>query len=364
VNTPNHQGRNGDHPSRIEDVLDPKPSETDEAQTPATSRVTQSPSRGARALRRLRPTLLALPPQAEEGQRVNLSRAVTYALRVAQSYREDRAKFAAAFRPDPQWFDAEAHDDLAERALALRQADLMLRMARDQGGELQQLVAEGVPLRKLLVETADYLWDEEERKERLSLRGGRGYIDVADDLGTLALFFRERWTEVEGRSQVTEASLRRAEELGELLAGTLFPVSAGGANESDDVLELRSLRNRAAYHVMVGMEKVRQAAAFVHHGDPERLKLYPSFFLRVRRRSPSEDSDQVDEAEDDVLDPVEASAEDPALGHAEPDADAEPAPGPEPEPEPEPAEAPRRVEVARPIDPSQPASDDPNVRAG
>jgi hypothetical protein len=237
------------------------------------------------ALEQLMPALQALDLPPGFTLRTSARRAVAHTLQVARAFADDREEFEAMF--EGARFDLRSLTDLADRALALWQADMDLGSARSAGGELQALLAEAQPLRRRLLDAAIYLWSDHEvlGKRVEEIRKGSGHLDLADDLIQLADLFRDNWADAR-RSRVEGEDLARAQGLAQDLAVAIQCRSTEGQRR------LRQIRTRAAFHAYQGVEEVRHAARFVFRAKPARLDEYPAFYAPVpvkrRRKRPAE----------------------------------------------------------------------------
>jgi len=250
-----------------------------------------SPGEDRAALDRLRPALLAIPASEVTTLRASVHQAVRNVLQVARSYPEDRALLAAAFRPAA--FDPAELDDLELRARALRQAQNDLRLAEDPGTEWDALIAAAVPLRRKLLRTATFLWEDDDRLG--VLRGGRSHAEVADDLGVLQSLFRERWDEVADSVPLGVADLDEAERLCHELQARRGPGST-----PEEVAALRDLRDRAGRYAWEALDVIRLAVAFAKRGAADPLAGYPSLYTRPGRTRSGEEAGE--EAGDAGLD--------------------------------------------------------------
>lgn len=226
------------------------------------------------ALEALRPTLEALPRERVHAFRARVSRAVPHALRLARSYRQDRARFVETFKRAV--FEPERYDDIELRALALWAAEADLRVLLDAERKLPSLIAEATPVRQKLLRAAEYLWGSEPRTAArvAAIRAGSGYADLADDLNNLVALFESELAYALANSAVRKADLAQARRLSVAIARLL-----DGDDPSDSsVNNRRELRDRAGSYLTEGINEVRRAAAYIFHHTPERLEAYPSLF--------------------------------------------------------------------------------------
>ena len=230
------------------------------------------------ALAGLRQAIIAIPKSEVRPLKAATTSAVGIGLAYARAYAEDRALFERTFTIEA--FDPLGYDDLADRAKAFWRADIAMRQELSTEGPVRLLLMEAKPLRLKLMKAATYLWgDDPELSDVVAhIRKGNGYANKADDLGRLASLFAERWSEVEGKCDVNEEDIARAEALG---AEILQAMSPSRVEMLDDA---RGLRNRAAEHLRRGIEDVRDAASYVFRKKPEEMERYPSLFTRSRRK--------------------------------------------------------------------------------
>jgi hypothetical protein len=263
-----------------------------ESKTPA-SRTPEAPDLGARdtdplagvpetdtsqALEQLLPTLQALVLPEGFMLRAEVRKVVSRTLQVAEAFAEDRAQIERTFRGGK--FDVDGLSDLAQRALALWQADMDASEARDLRGELQELLRRARPVRRRLLDAAIYLWsDHEELGERVAeIRKGHGHLDTADDLAQLADLFVKHWDDSR-RSRVEPEDLEQAKDLARRLAAALKRTSSKRRRS------LQELRSRAAFYAYQGVQEARHAARFVFRDQPERMEDYPAFYARDNQRA-------------------------------------------------------------------------------
>lgn len=238
---------------------------------------------------------MAMPEDSVGVFRASVPMAVTNALQVARSFREDRARFEATFKKAE--FDPAELDDLEQRALALLQADVEHRLTARPEQAIVEYVDEATWLRRLLLRAAEYLWgdDPEVKPKLVEVRQGRSHMNTADALHTLPAIFEVRWSEVEGRCEVTRDHLSRARELShQMLDALAQDRQRTGADRA------RDLRDRAAAYLHEGVQQVRSAAGYVFWKNPERLEDYPGLYHgRKMNRRPGTDDGDADSSADD-----------------------------------------------------------------
>jgi hypothetical protein len=242
------------------------------------------------ALERLTGELEALALPARHVLRINVPLAVANCTQVAASFRRDRERFDAVIVAGG--LGVRDDQDLVDRARALWQADVNLRNAEAGTTDLQQLLAEATSRRRVLLQAAVYLWEHDPTlaEKVQAIRAGRGHLDTADDLVALASLFQDHWEEAQAKTRVREQDLERATEVANLL------IEALRRSSSEEKGSLRSLRQRAAYYAMTGVETVRLAAALVFRQEPERLEDYPSFHKRGKPARRASEEGAVEDA--------------------------------------------------------------------
>jgi hypothetical protein len=234
---------------------------------------------GESALEEVKGRILAIPSSEVRQLKVSATSAVGIGLAYARSYAEDRPLFARTFTEKA--FDTAEYDNLAERAKAFWQADILMRQETNSEGPFRLLVTAAKPLRTKLMRAASYLWaDDPELGDVVShIRSGNGYANRADDLGSLATLFTEHWARAEGKCDVTLEDIAEAESVG---ADILRAMSPSRSEAYDD---MRSLRNRAAEYLRRGIEEVRAGAAYIYRDSPGEMERYPSLFAGRKRKS-------------------------------------------------------------------------------
>jgi hypothetical protein len=88
------------------------------------------------------------------------------------------------------------------------------------------------------------------------IRKGNEHSNDADDMGSLATLFTERWDTYEGLCNITLEDITRAEAVG---ADILQAITPPRKHPCDNV---RTLRNEAAWYLREAIEEVRAAAAY------------------------------------------------------------------------------------------------------
>jgi len=231
------------------------------------------------ALASLKHNLMAIPAAHVRLLKVSATNAVGVGLAYAQAYAEDRPLFAQALRTAV--FDVFAYDNLADRAKAFWQADILMRQLLNSEDPLRMLMIEAKPLRIKLMKAAVYIWgDDPELGDVIAaIRSGATNVNKADDLGALGTFFSEHWDRAQGKCDVTLEDIARAEKLGARILQATISTPTGAA------YDVRNLRHRAAEYLRQGIEDVRAAAGYIFRNDEKSRDRYPSLFIRKRKKN-------------------------------------------------------------------------------
>jgi hypothetical protein len=234
---------------------------------------------GETALEEIRDEVEKIPPEQVRKLSAHTPFVVGIGLSYAQSFSEDRGLFEETY--NKKAFDVEKFDNMDKRAYALWYLDLKKRQAEDPIGPVKELLDAAMPLRKNLLRTAVYLWEEHPVLGRIveDIRTGSGHVNKGDDLGALATLFRDNWDQVEGRCDVTKDDIVQALKLGAAILKAKSPVQI---KELDD---LRILRGQVGEYLRRGAETIRAGAVFIHRDDPKALDRYPSIFTKGNKRN-------------------------------------------------------------------------------
>jgi len=155
--------------------------------------------------------------------------------------------------------------------------------------QVKSLIEEAGTLRASLLAEADVLVLRGvfDAQAIAAVRAGQGYVDLANDLSALASMYRKVWTQIQGRTYVTEQEIHRAAVLGlELLAAV--GVRAGGGAASEHVAADLELRAFALF--VRAYDEIRRGLAFLrwHEGDADDFA--PSLYRRGSRSSGKQES--------------------------------------------------------------------------
>jgi len=239
------------------------------------------PSSGA--LKGLMDLVMAIPADRVRKLGVSVPQAVAAGRHYARCYAEDRAAFVQALNPCV--FDPASHDNMAKRAEALWEADILLEKTEENNDDVTRISDQARRVKRRLLRTAEYLWgDDRDRMEMVSIaKNGNSYMDLADNIFTLYHLFIENWDEVNSRSDVTEEELNSAHALGNQL------LDAIGPSRDEMVKAVQDLRDRAGEYLRQGIDDIGTAAGFIFRNDPKHLSRYPNLgSLRRRRKTDTE----------------------------------------------------------------------------
>jgi hypothetical protein len=243
---------------------------------------------GAEKLVLLKPKLLALIDAEVRQFNLSVPSTLSSAIRIWQSYNEDKAKFSATFTP--AGFDAEALADFPLRTASLWYVDVQLGQALNpKTGMPEEIISVAKPLHTKLARAAKYLWESDAVLGPVvaDIRQGSGYLDMAGDLTRYAVLFDDHWKDIEGRCDVVQDDTASAKKLSTLMLQSLTATPIGTVDE------LKDLRNRAGEYLRRGAEDIRDAAEYVFRKDPSAFSRYPSLHIP---RGPSRKHAETDES--------------------------------------------------------------------
>lgn len=218
-----------------------------------------------------------------EPPRYDVNRASALALGTAERV----APFRDAIAASCKLTDIRVLDELPEIALAAWYAALRVTNARDEERRIPGLLEEARPLREDLLQSAELLarFGLVDPNRVAEIRAGQGNLDMAADLVQLAALFEASWSEVAGKTPVTEAMLRRASALGADLQRAI-----GNDPAERPAAEAVSLRNAAFTLLLERYEEVRRAVTYLRWNEGDADLLAPSLFTARRRARASRDA--------------------------------------------------------------------------
>lgn len=188
---------------------------------------------------------------------VNVTRGVTIALGAYANLVTAREEIVAVVSN----FRVSALDDLCSLAYAAWHADLLWRLASDVNLSCADIMPEVEDLRDLLLAQARVQAKRKRIPQSLidTVEPGTGIEDRANDLTALAHAFRSKWTEFEGKVDLTLAELDRADELAAKLLGRLAARAVPVRKEGE--LSPTEVRARAWTLLVRAYEECRRGAA-------------------------------------------------------------------------------------------------------
>lgn len=188
---------------------------------------------------------------------VNVTRGVIVAIGASVNLLAARAEIVATLSN----FRVGALDDLVSIAYAAWHTDLLWRIANDVSLSCADLMPEVEDLRDLLLTQARAQVKRKRIPQSLldTVEPGSGIEDRANDLTALAYTFRSRWSEFEGKVDLTPAELDRADELAAKLLGRLAARAVPTRKEGE--LSPTEVRARAWTLLVNAYDECRRGAA-------------------------------------------------------------------------------------------------------
>ena len=195
---------------------------------------------------------------------VNVTRGVIVAIGASVNLLAARDEIVATLAN----FRAGALDDLISIAYAAWHADLLWRVSNDVSLSCADLMPEVEDLRDLLLSQARAQVKRKRIPQSLldTVEPGTGIEDRANDLTALAHTFRARWSEFEGKVDLTHAELDRADELAAMLLGRLAARAVPARKEG--ALSPTEVRARAWTLLVNAYEECRRGAAALWWYEP------------------------------------------------------------------------------------------------
>lgn len=241
-----------------------------------------SPQSAAEAYAAIQSKLDTFPEDDLVPINVDISSACALGLGAAELIKSLEADFATL--PD---FDHDAVAKLRIYALAAIYANAVYTDSLNDRS-LRALLEQASPLREGLLVAAEALAHRNllSASRVAEIRSGQGHHDTADDLISLAALFRASWSDLEGKTAVTEEELRQAALLGSQLHAALGAKRVGAEGRTGSQ-ELWNTRHRAFSLFIHAYEECRRGVYYLrwHEGDADQLT--PSLY-RKRRRAPNE----------------------------------------------------------------------------
>src|SRR5262245_20131721 len=179
----------------------------------------------------------------------------------------------------------EQVDKLTDYVLAAYYAHLMASPPPRDVEKMQALAVVATPLREDLLVQADALAHKGyfDTAKVAEIKGGTGYLDLANDLIALSLLFRQAWSVVQGKTTVVQADCEKADKLGREILGAMGSrLQPNG--EPTTVDQAMDKRARAFTLFQSAYESCRQAAAYLRWQEGDADVLVPSIFTKARSR--------------------------------------------------------------------------------
>lgn len=235
-----------------------------------------------------KPALLALPSDSLVRPRIPRERAThltTLLLREFQPLLSGLAGELAPARVAERLADFEA---LEPNALIFYAADLAIEIpwTSEQRARRAHLVKRAREHDDTLSSWALPLFKRDQALRPLvdDIARGRGTRDDADDTIRWVALFRQEWSRVEGKTPVTLATLREAEEEATELLGLLDDT------EDETLGSPRDLRRRAFTRWLKTYSEIFQLGRYLRRGDPEAARRFLA--ISAERSEPHESSSE------------------------------------------------------------------------
>lgn len=241
---------------------------------------------GRAALARLEPRLAALSPEALVPINLDIARACAVALGAQPAVERLRPAIAQHLPT----FPLDEVDGLGDCTLALYYAHLACGPRRRADKALERVYREVLALRAHLLFQAEALaragYFDLERV--VAIRRGSGYLDMANDLVSLSLMFRERWAVVASKTPVERAECERADVLGrDLLARMGRRLQPNGGDPAQHLANPREsgrdLRARCFTLFVRTYDLCRQAAVHIRWRQGDADEWVPSLYAARMR---------------------------------------------------------------------------------
>lgn len=224
------------------------------------------------AFERVEARLLAMSPAEVRDARIDLTVAAEVAIAGAKNLLARRELVESMFRDAP----IARVEGIEELAHAAQHAELMHRAAQDIGANFADVLPRVNELRAgLLLDLAAQV-RRKRAPERLleDVRGGDNSLrDKANDLNDMAGWYREHWSEVEGRSTVERGEVDEASELATRVLARLGALMSA-QRASEGALGTEEMRRRAFTALWQDYEEVRRYGCFVFWSEPEGWNAY------------------------------------------------------------------------------------------
>ena len=243
----------------------------------------------AEALARIEPELDTVDPEAYVRMNVDVPRAIRIGLGTVGRLRALRPQIAEL----PGIAIAKI-DKLEDYALAAWYANGLAMPPTSPDSPIQPLLEEAVPLRQKLLAGADALatFGFFPPAKVAETRAGKGFLDTANDCGSLAGLYREHWAAIEHKTPVTREEVDRAAVVGTKLLKAL------GADGTAVVPAKAAERRVRAFSLFVSAhDEARRAVTFVRWYEGDAETIVPPLFPKARRRPSTSDGDTANPTE-------------------------------------------------------------------
>jgi hypothetical protein len=244
--------------------------------------MSDDPTRDRQAFEALEPRLLAIPAGELEEPRANPERASAAALSVAAACAAPEVRSRFEELAAKGFLELARFDGLADAARAARHARRMLVDASAAASALQVPVAlfqEATAQRTRMLKVLDYnCGDDPAVAARLAaIRGGKGHLDLANDLLVLAELYRRH-----GGALVEDRRHYRGEDeaLARSIAARVFAALSDAG--SPGVGRWAELQSRSWTHLARCYDEVRRAGFFLFYYQDGEAR-FPSLFAAARQ---------------------------------------------------------------------------------
>ncbi len=195
-----------------------------------------------------------------------------------------RAEMTAALHPNL----VQHVDSLEPYALALDWAHIVHAAASAPDDHLPELAARARQQREQLLSDARALAHRGlvNSAPLQRLEGGRGYLNVARDLGVLVHLLREHWSVIAGKTPIELRELDEAESLFDQITLAV----AARQRTPEQIAAAADDRQRAFTLLVNAYDQVRRIVAFLRHGKGDAEEIAPSLWAgrgRRKRRQPA-----------------------------------------------------------------------------
>ncbi len=174
-------------------------------------------------------------------------------------------------------YDFAQVKDLRTYALAALHAHLVFSPVK---ASLDVLIAEATLLKQTLLLGADALANKQlvDPARLVQIREGSGYVDLATDCIALGALYEERWSDIVGKTAITQQEVARASVLGTTLLEAL-----GARQASLPAPDASDRRQRAFSLFFKVYEEASRGIAFLRFREDDVEEIVPSLYQKTRR---------------------------------------------------------------------------------